>query len=71
MLDMLIHVAAELGHAPESPGEAAGILVEEGLLSRDDYDFIRKLIGFHNIVVHSYTSVDLGLVERILGRREY
>ncbi len=71
LLDMLLRVAAEMGYAPESPGEAARILLEEGLLSGDDYAFVRKLIGFRNVVVHAYASVDMDLVRGILEGREY
>lgn len=71
LLDMLLRLAAEIGYAPESPGEAARILLEEGLISVEDYEFIRRLIGFRNVVVHAYTEVDLDLVKRIVGRREY
>ncbi len=71
LLDMLLRVAAEMGYAPESPGEAARILLEEGLLSREDYEFIRRLIGFRNVVVHTYASVDMDLVRGILEGREY
>ena len=71
LLDMLLRVAAEMGYAPESPGEAAKILLGEGLITGEDYEFIRRLIGFRNIVVHAYASVDMDLVRRILEGREY
>ena len=71
LLDMLLRLAAEMGYAPESPGEAAGILLGEAIITREDYDFIRRLIGFRNIVVHAYTGVDMELVRSIVGGREY
>ena len=71
LLDMVVRIAAELGYAPITPREAAEALVAEGLLSEEDYQLIRRVAGFRNIVVHEYTSVDMGLVRGILGRREY
>lgn len=71
LLGTAMRLAAELGHRPESPREAAERLLEEGAMTREDYSFIRKLIGFRNIVVHEYADVDTGLVRRIVGRREH
>jgi len=71
LLDMMLRVAAELGYSPEHPSEAAGILVGEGIISREDYEFVRRVIGFRNIVVHEYASVDMELVRGILEGREY
>lgn len=71
LLDMLLRIAAEMGYAPDSPGEAARIILEEGLISGEDYDFIRRLIGFRNVVVHAYMDVDMDLVRSIVGGREY
>jgi len=71
LLDMAMRLAAELGHRPETPGEAAALLLEEGALSREDYGFVKRVIGFRNIVVHEYASVDTALVRRILEQREY
>jgi len=71
LLDMLLRLAAELGYAPESPGEAARVLRAEGLIGDEEYLFIRRLIGFRNIVVHAYADVNMGLVRGILERGEY
>jgi len=71
LLDMLTRVAAELGYAPSSPREAAELLVAEKIISRDEYMFVKKLIGFRNIVVHEYIRVDEDLVKRIIARKEY
>jgi len=70
-LDLLMHLAAEAGYSPSSPGEAAAALEAEGLLDRGELEFTRKVVGFRNVVVHEYAGVDLGLALRILGGREY
>ena len=71
LLDMAMRLAAELGHRPESPREAAEMLLEEGALTREDYDFIQRVIGFRNAVVHGYAGVDAMLARRAVERRGY
>ena len=71
MLDMMMRLAAELGYSPESPGDAAKALLAEGIISREDYEFSRRVAGFRNVLVHSYADVDMDLVRGILARREY
>jgi uncharacterized protein YutE (UPF0331/DUF86 family) len=68
---MILRLAAELGYSPESPGEAARALVGENLLSREEYDLVRRVAGFRNILVHAYAEVDMDMVRRIVGEREY
>ncbi|MCE4599150.1 MAG: DUF86 domain-containing protein [Desulfurococcales archaeon] len=71
LLDMVMRIAAELGYAPESPEEAARTLLNEGIITEDDYNFIRRVIGFRNVIVHVYMDVDMNMVERIIEYREY
>ena len=71
LLDMMVRIASRLGYSPESPGEAARLLADEGLLAGDDLDFARRLIGFRNILVHEYERIYMELVRRILEAREY
>ena len=71
LLGMMVRIASRLGYSPESPGEAARLLADEGLLAGDDLDFARRLIGFRNILVHEYERIDMELVRRILEAREY
>ncbi len=71
LLDMLLHIASELGYAPTSTREAVEALLVEGLLTREEADFIRRVAGFRNIVVHEYAGVDMGLVRRIVEQGEY
>jgi uncharacterized protein YutE (UPF0331/DUF86 family) len=68
---MALRLAAELGYAPTTPREAAEALAAEGVISREDYELMRRVAGFRNIVVHEYTAVDMELVRGIVGRREY
>ncbi|MCE4611288.1 MAG: DUF86 domain-containing protein [Desulfurococcales archaeon] len=71
LLDMIMRIASRLGYAPETPSEAARLLADEGLITREELELVRRVIGFRNIVVHEYTAVDINLVKRILEERAY
>ncbi len=71
LLDMILRPASELGYRPESPGEAARHLLEEGFLTMEEYDFVRRIIGLQDIIVHGYATVDMDLVERVIRNGEY
>ncbi len=71
LLDMVLHLAAELGYTPETPREAARVLEGEGLLSGSEVELVRKVAGFRNIVVHEYAEVDMGMVRSLVLERRY
>jgi len=71
LIGMFIRVAAELGYSPETPLEAGRALLGENMLSHEEYELFRRVAGFRNILVHTYTSVDMGLVHRIIDGKEY
>ena len=71
LLDIVVRLAAELGYAPATPREAAGYLAAEGMLTPEEHDFVRRVAGFRNIVVHEYAAVDSELVRAIIEGREY
>ena len=71
LLDMLMRFAAELGYTPTTPREAAEILLKEKILSREDYELVRRIQGFKNILVHEYVAIDMKLVEKIVREKEY
>ncbi|MEB3788294.1 MAG: DUF86 domain-containing protein, partial [Desulfurococcales archaeon] len=60
-----------LGYTPTSPREAAEALLAENLITDKDYQLIRSIIGFRNILVHEYMGVDMDLVRRIIEDKEY
>jgi len=71
LLDIVMRIAAELGHTPTTPREAAESLRVEGLVSEQDYELIRRVAGFRNIIVHEYATVDMDLVRDIIKNRKY
>ncbi len=71
LLDMVRRLASELGYTPSTLREALRVLLAEGVISDEEYSFVLRVAGFRNIVVHEYADVDMELVYRILGKREY
>ncbi len=71
LIDLVLRGSSALGHPPSTPVDAARYLVEMNIMTREDLDFFRKVLGFRNVVVHEYASIDLEIVDRILKNREY
>jgi uncharacterized protein YutE (UPF0331/DUF86 family) len=57
-------IAAELGYAPLTPRDAAKHLVEESLVTEEEYQCIRRIVSFQNIIVHE--SADMNVIKRII-----
>jgi len=71
LLDMVLRLASSLGYTPTNTREASRALLAEGVISEHDYELLKKIAGFRNILVHEYTAIDRNLVRRILEEREY
>ncbi len=71
LIDLVLRSSSLLGHPPSTPLDAARYLVERSIMTREELEFFRKVLGFRNIVVHEYTSIDLNTVDKILRGREY
>jgi uncharacterized protein YutE (UPF0331/DUF86 family) len=42
-----------------------------GIISKEEFEFYRRVVGFRNIAVHAYASIDLEIVRRIITEREF
>jgi len=42
-----------------------------GIMSEEEFKFYRRMVGFRNITVHEYTSVDLEIVKRMIMEKEF
>jgi len=63
MIDVAYHVSAKSFHAaPQDAYDAFERLVAGGALPRARLTVYRKMIGFRNLVVHGYETVDTGMV---------
>ncbi len=70
-IDIATHIISEKGwKSPESYREVASILAEHGILPEDYSKIFEKIVGFRNIIVHEYMSIDLENVFKNLQNLE-
>jgi uncharacterized protein YutE (UPF0331/DUF86 family) len=69
-VDMAVHVLASRGRAgPRTMGEAFDQLADERLVSAEVCRSMRAAMGFRNVAVHSYRSIDWRIVHSITHER--
>jgi uncharacterized protein YutE (UPF0331/DUF86 family) len=70
MLDVLAHIVSDesLGE-PRTNRELVDLVERGGWLAPDLAGRIRNMIGFRNILVHGYETVDLAIVRDVIERR--
>lgn len=65
-VDLALHTLSTLGQpAPETMGQAFDQLANTGHLPADLALRLRKAVGFRNIAVHNYSSIDWAIVHAI------
>lgn len=69
-LDVASHIASDerLGE-PDANVALFDLLVPAGWLSFETAGFLRLAVGFRNVLVHGYTSVDPAIVRSVLELR--
>lgn len=67
LLDVASHIVSDdrLGE-PATNKELVMLLARAGWLSSDQVPMLVRLIGFRNILVHNYDTVDLAIVRDVL-----
>jgi uncharacterized protein YutE (UPF0331/DUF86 family) len=69
-IDLATHiVAAESYGNPDSVADAFTLLERRGVIDSGLADRLRRMVGFRNIAVHEYRSVDPDIVEGIVENR--
>lgn len=72
LIDLAAHVAAEAGlGVPDRYAAVPELLAKAGALSSDETRVLRGIVGFRNVVVHSYASVSRHLVHELLAERKF
>jgi uncharacterized protein YutE (UPF0331/DUF86 family) len=67
LVDLGGYIIASLGlRTPGTSGEVIEILVERGLLSKEQRDRHVSMIQFRNRIVHFYNNIDLKILYQIL-----
>lgn len=65
-VDMAVHVLADSPRAaPHTMGESFELLAAEGFVDEPLADRMRAAVGFRNVAVHSYRSIDWSIVHTI------
>jgi len=71
LIDMFQHTVVDEEYGfPETAYEAAQILLDKGILSKEDVEIFKQIVGFRNVVGHDYIHVDKKIVYRILTHGE-
>jgi uncharacterized protein YutE (UPF0331/DUF86 family) len=71
LIDMAQRAAALLGEPSHSYVGAGVALMRKGVLTEEDFRLYSAVVGFRNVLVHGYASIDVSRVSQILARREY
>jgi len=67
-VDIGMHIIADKeSAAPETMGETFDVLAQSGVLDRDLAAQMKKVVGFRNIAVHSYGTIDWSIVHSVAG----
>jgi len=67
LISLFQHIAVDEDYGiPQSSYEAAGMLCERGVLSKDDVEAFRKMVGFRNVIGHDYINMDKKVVYDVL-----
>ena len=67
-VDITMHCLASSDSAvPQTMGQAFELLALEGRINNDLAQRLRRAVGFRNLAVHSYDSIDWALVFAISG----
>jgi uncharacterized protein YutE (UPF0331/DUF86 family) len=71
LIDIFQHTVVDEEYGfPETAYDAAQILLDKGILSKEDVEISKQMIGFRNVVGHDYINVDKEIVYHILTHGE-
>jgi uncharacterized protein YutE (UPF0331/DUF86 family) len=69
-VDVAAHVIADLEITPpETMGSAFDALADAAVIDRELADHLKKAVGFQNIAVHNYETIDWKIVHSIAKKR--
>jgi uncharacterized protein YutE (UPF0331/DUF86 family) len=69
-IDLATHVVSTEGYGtPDSTSDAFSLLERRGVLDSGLAGRLRRMVGFRNIAIHDYQSVDPAIVARIVDQR--
>lgn len=69
LVDVVQRVASLMGEPAQTYIEAGEALLRLGILNAEDFRLYRSIVGFRNVVVHGYISINIDQVDEILKNR--
>lgn len=54
---------------PRDSREAFGLLLSDGLISKELSENLQKMVGFRNIAVHDYQELDVNILRNLIEHR--
>ena len=71
LIDIFQHTVVDEEYGfPETTYEAVLILFEKGILSQEDVEIFKQMVGFRNVVGHDYMNIDKQVVYHLLTEGE-
>jgi len=71
LIDIFQHTVVDEEYGfPETAYEAAQILFKKGILTQEDVENFKQMVGFRNVVGHDYINVNKEIVHNILTEGE-
>ncbi|HEX9944164.1 MAG TPA: DUF86 domain-containing protein [Thermoanaerobaculia bacterium] len=68
-IDLATHVVAAEGYGtPDSTADAFALLERRAVIDSELAGRLRRMVGFRNIAIHEYQSLDPAIIERIVDR---
>jgi uncharacterized protein YutE (UPF0331/DUF86 family) len=68
-IDLAAHVVATEGFGlPDSVAESFSLLERHGLIDATLAERLRKMVGFRNIAIHNYQTIDPRIVDAIVEK---
>ncbi|OYT25370.1 MAG: hypothetical protein B6V02_03925 [Thermoprotei archaeon ex4572_64] len=71
LIDMSMRLLSIMGRNAKSYSDVPKNLEELKILSSEEAIMLKKIIGFRNVIVHSYTKVKIDIVKKILTEKLY
>jgi uncharacterized protein YutE (UPF0331/DUF86 family) len=69
-IDLATHVVSTESYGtPDSTSDAFTLLERQGVIDSNLAGRLRRMVGFRNIAIHDYQSVDPAIVESIVEQR--
>ncbi|WP_069651053.1 type VII toxin-antitoxin system HepT family RNase toxin [Caloranaerobacter ferrireducens] len=67
IVDIATHVVTDNNYGyPQSMAESFEILYKENLISQEELEMYRKMVGFRNILAHEYIKINKKIVYNIM-----